>query len=66
MIKESDIVHETPRGYWVCRDRATYTVMRPRATHSVSDSSYARTPDGLSIAVARCDYLEKHGKESLV
>jgi len=28
-------------------------------THSVADSSYPATDDGLSLAIARCDYLEK-------
>ena len=59
-MKEADIVHENG-AYWVCRDRQTpaYIVFQIGATHSVSDSAYALTPDGLSIAIARCDYLAK-------
>lgn len=56
--KETDIVHE--RGdYWVLRERAAYTVFKNGITHSVSDSSYERTEAGLSIAIARCEYLAK-------
>lgn len=59
---ESDILHESACGrFWVGKDRKNnaYTVFRCGATHSVSDSAYYMTPDGLSIAVARCDYLAK-------
>ena len=56
MIREEDIVHEAG-DYWVARERAAYTVYRNRVTHATSDSTYAKTPAGLSIAVARCDYL---------
>lgn len=55
-MRESDIMHE--RGaYWVLRDRAAYLVMRNGVTHATSDSAYARDPDGLSLAIARCNYL---------
>jgi hypothetical protein len=57
-MRESDIVHENG-DYWVARDRAAYTVYRSGITHSVSDSSYAKNADGLSIAIARCDYLAR-------
>ena len=56
--RESDIVHETP-VCWVKRDRGSYTVFRTGVTHSTSDSAYRKNADGLSIAVARCKYLEK-------
>lgn len=57
-MRESDIMHENG-DYWVGRDRETksYLVLKTGATHSVSDSGYALTADGLSIAIARCDYL---------
>ena len=58
MIRESDIKHENG-AHWVLDDRASYTVYRTGLTHSTSDSAYPRTPDGLSIAIARCDYLAK-------
>jgi hypothetical protein len=55
-MRESDIMHENG-AYWVGRGRNAYVVYRVGITHSTSDSAYARTPDGLSIAVARCNYL---------
>ena len=55
-MRESDILHENG-SYWVAREQAAYTVYRVGATHSTSDSSYAKTPDGLTIAIARCNYL---------
>lgn len=57
-MRESDIMHENG-SFWVAREKTAYTVYRVGVTHSTSDSSYGKTPDGLSIAVARCDYLAK-------
>lgn len=57
--KESNIVHEAPTGHYVYKEKGSYTVYRPTITHAVSDSSYALTEDGLSIAKARCDYLAR-------
>lgn len=59
-MTESDIMHENGR-YWVGRTKDAYTVFVTGVTHSVSDSSYAHTEDGLSIAKARCDYLARTG-----
>lgn len=56
MTRESDIVHQSG-AFWVLRDRAAYVVMRDLATHAVSDCGFPKTDDGLSLAVARCDYL---------
>ena len=61
MIRESDIKHETG-AHWVLDDKKCYMVLRVGVTHSTSDSAYPRTPDGLSIAIARCNYLEKTRK----
>lgn len=58
MTRESAIVHENGR-FWVLRERSAYTVYRNAGTHSVSDSSYAKTADGLSLAIARCAYLRE-------
>lgn len=56
--RERDIKHETPGGrHWVLDTGKTYAVMVVGVTHSTSDSAYERTPEGLSIAVARCNYL---------
>ena len=64
-MKESDIMFEVG-NYWVGRDRkgSAYIVYRVGITHSVSDSAYHMTPDGLSIAIARATYL--HNKESKI
>lgn len=55
-MTEADIMHEVGT-YWVGREKAAYVVYCSGITHSVSDSAYAKTPDGLSIAIARCNYL---------
>lgn len=56
-MKESDIKHEAG-AYWVGRNgRRGYTVYRIDGPVSVAESSYASTDDGLSIAIARCNYL---------
>ncbi|MDH0613319.1 MULTISPECIES: hypothetical protein [unclassified Agrobacterium] len=60
-MTEADIMHEAG-NYWVGRERDSYTVYKIGATHSVSDSAYAKTPNGLSIAIARCDYLAKRAQ----
>lgn len=60
-VREQDIIHDTPAA-WVHRDTKLkcYTVYRVALTHSISDSSYALTFDGLSLAVARANYLQAH------
>jgi hypothetical protein len=55
-MKESDIKHEVGR-YWVLDHKTGYSVMASGITHSIPDSTYARTPDGLSIAIARAKIL---------
>jgi len=68
-MRESDIMHETTCGqYWVGRDkgRGAYIVYRVGATHSTSDSGYAMTPDGLSIAICRADYLAKRKADGAI
>lgn len=62
--RESDIVYENS-ACWVRRDRKSYTVFRTGVTHSVSDSAYKKTADGLSIAIARCNYLAKRAAAPL-
>jgi hypothetical protein len=57
-MKESDIKHEAGR-FWVLDHKTGYSVMTAGATHSTADSTYARTPDGLSIAIARANYLAR-------
>ena len=55
-MRESDIKHETG-AFWVLDNKTSYVVMRIGITHSTSDSAYEYTPDGLSIAIARANYL---------
>ena len=57
-MKESDIMFEVG-SYWVGRDRGwdSYVVYKVNLTHSVGDSAYPMTQDGLSIAIARATYL---------
>lgn len=57
-MTESDIVFEDG-DIWVCRDKPArqYVVYRVGVTHSKSDSAYALSEDGLSIALARARYL---------
>lgn len=47
--------------FWVSRTAspASYTVYQSGATHSLPDSSYSLTDEGLSLAAARCNYLAK-------
>jgi hypothetical protein len=63
--RESDIAYENPKA-WVLNDKKgdCYTVFIKKLTHSVSDSSYARDEDGLSIAKARADYFHKRSLEA--
>lgn len=56
--KEKDIKFESGK-YWVLDNKDSYAVMVTGITHSISDSFYKRDPDGLSIAIARCKYLNK-------
>lgn len=51
-------------SFWVAREKAAYVVYRVGATHSTFDSAYSKDPDGLSIAVARCDYLAGRVKKA--
>ena len=41
----------------------SFTVFKTGPVYSVPDSSYAPTPDGLSIAIARAEYLTKKAKK---
>lgn len=56
--KESQIKHESGK-YWVLDTGKAYAVMAIGITHSTTDSAYERSNDGLSIAIARCNYLAK-------
>ena len=58
-----DIIHENGK-YWVARDKRQklYIVFKITITHSVSDSAYSLDENGLSIAIARCNYLADRNK----
>ena len=59
--KEHDIKHQNDK-FWVLDTGNSYDVMKENGTHSICDSAYSHNSDGLSIAIARCDYLAKiHG-----
>lgn len=62
-----DIMHESGSA-WVLRDHKQdcYTVFVAGITYSTSDSAYALTDDGLSLAVARADYLARRGQSAAV
>lgn len=62
-MRESDIEYVNG-SHWVGRTRKpdSYTVYRTGATHSTPESSYALTPDGLSIAIARAKYLASRSR----
>lgn len=61
-MRERDIVAEN-RYAWVLREKDAYTVMIIGPSVSTSDCSFARTDDGLSLALARMDYhLNKRSK----
>lgn len=51
-------------AYWINDNGNSLTVFKDGLTHAISDSSYARDLDGLSIAKARCDYLAKYSKRN--
>jgi len=55
---EKQIKHENGK-FWVLDTGKTYAVMQNGVTHSTSDSEYPRNKNGLSIAIARCDYLAR-------
>ena len=59
-MRESDIMHESG-AFWVGRDTdaPAYVVYRIGVTHSRADSGYPMNAAGLSLAIARCDYLAK-------
>lgn len=61
-MTEKDIMHENG-AYWVGKDQHGYIVYKNGVTHSTADSAYNRTPDGLSLAMARCDYLARRDAE---
>ncbi len=62
MLSDKNIKYEQGE-YWILETWKSYTVMRDVGTHSVSDSEYNKDADGLSIAIARCNYLAMKEKK---
>jgi len=58
-ITEKDIIHENGK-FWVLnnrdRKRPTYDVMNNTGTHSITFQSFPHDDDGLSNAIAHCNY----------
>lgn len=54
-IRERHIVHEIG-DFWVADQGWAYTVFHNVGSWAVSDSSYRRDADGLSLAIARANY----------
>lgn len=63
-MREKNIKHENGK-YWVCDTGQSYAVMVIGITHSKSESEYPHDKDGLSLAIARCNYLAKRFKDGL-
>lgn len=57
-MTEKDIIHENGQ-FWVLKTGGAYRVMKTGANYSVEDSAYKLNADGKSLAISRCDYLEK-------
>lgn len=62
MGMEENIILENG-DYWVYRENKAYVVYKTGLTHSTSDSAFALTENGKSIAIARCNYLAKRDAE---
>lgn len=58
MTTIKDIKHENG-NYWVLDTKDSYTVMKNGITQSSSVQSFKRNDDGLSCAIAYCDFLAK-------
>ena len=57
-MKKSKLLHEN--GSFTLHDTGKdYTVFVNGSVYAVSDSVFAKSADGLSLATARCDYLAK-------
>jgi hypothetical protein len=56
--KLKDIKWEGQR-FWVCDQPKAYTVFQNGTTHSTSVQSFAKTEDGLSLAIAYAQYKDR-------
>ena len=61
-MKEQQIEYQVG-PFWVGRFPGHHTVFKDTATHAQPDSTYPNTPEGLSLAKARVDYLHKRNEK---
>lgn len=64
-LREKDIKHEIG-DFWVADEGDSYVVYKQGGTHSASDSAYPHDEDGLSIAIARANYLAKRKGQGMI
>lgn len=57
-MKESNIIYEAGRA-WVGKQKHGYIVYVKNTMHSVSDSTYLLTADGLGLAICRADWFNR-------
>lgn len=61
-MKLTDIVMENDKGVvFTDKKRGVYTVYKKTITNIESDVSFPLTENGLSLAKARCNYLQTRG-----
>lgn len=63
--KVEDIKHENG-DFWVLDMGDSYAVLKIGVSYSTSNSFYPHNEDGLSIAMAYCDYLAQKQKRRRV
>lgn len=57
-MRKPDIMHANGE-YWVGWQVDAYVVYRDGPTNATSESVFHKDADGLSIAIARCEYLAR-------
>lgn len=66
MTTLKQVKHEGIHGKaWVMDKPTAYYVMKVGITHSESVAAFDHTEDGLSLAIAYCDYLDKRNMDKL-
>lgn len=63
-LKLKNILFEGEKSF-VYKEKNCYTVFLKRFGYSESDCSFKLDDDGLSLAIARHEYIEKHFKGKL-
>lgn len=62
-MRREDCIAYQNGEYWVERCRRHYQVWRPMVTVCEPDSAYPPTADGLTLAIARVDYLARREQQ---